>query len=115
MATPLSANRSIGNMRDNGFRTAREGPMSSQPPRPDEVSAVDQEGASHAGKLERHAIGLPAVTAQSAALIAPAAGSVASLAFIAGYSGAATPLAFLIGLLVCVCVALVIGEYAKRL
>jgi amino acid transporter len=65
--------------------------------------------------LERHAIGLPAVTAQSAALIAPAAGSVASLAFIAGYSGAATPLAFLIGLLVCVCIALVIGEYARRL
>jgi amino acid transporter len=65
--------------------------------------------------LERHAIGLPAVTAQSAALIAPAAGSVAGLAFIVGYSGAATPLAFLIGLLVCVCVALVIGEYVRRL
>src|SRR5258708_12003697 len=65
--------------------------------------------------LERHAIGLPAVTAQSAALIAPAAGSVAGLAFIVGYSGGATPLAFVIGLLVCVCVALVIGEYAKRL
>jgi amino acid transporter len=66
-------------------------------------------------RLERHAIGLPAVTAQSAALIAPAAGSVAGLAFIVSYSGAATPLAFLIGLLVCVCIALVIGEYAKRL
>ena len=65
--------------------------------------------------LERHAIGLPAVTAQSAALIAPAAGSVAGLVFIVGYSGAATPLAFLIGLLVCVCIALVIGEYARRL
>jgi amino acid transporter len=65
--------------------------------------------------LERHAIGLPAVTAQSAALIGPAAGSVAGLAFIVGYSGAATPLAFLIGLLVCVCIALVIGEYARRL
>lgn len=65
--------------------------------------------------LERHAVGLPAVTAQSAALIGPAAGSVAGLAFIVGYSGAATPLAFLIGLLVCVCIALVIGEYARRL
>jgi amino acid transporter len=65
--------------------------------------------------LERHSVGLPAVTAQSAALIAPAAGSVAGLAFIVGYSGAATPLAFLIGLLVCVCIALVIGEYARRL
>jgi amino acid transporter len=65
--------------------------------------------------LERYAIGLPAVTAQSAALIGPAAGSVAGLAFIVGYSGAATPLAFLIGLVVCVCIALVIGEYARRL
>jgi len=65
--------------------------------------------------LEQHAIGLPAVTAQSAALIGPAVGSVAGLAFIVGYSGAATPLAFVIGLVVCVCVALVIGEYARRL
>jgi amino acid transporter len=65
--------------------------------------------------LERHAIGLSAVTAQSAALIAPAAGSVAGLAFIVSYSGAATPLAFLIGLVVCVCIAMVIGEYARRL
>jgi amino acid transporter len=89
--------------------------MSSQPPRPDEASAADHAGPGQGGGLERHAIGLPAVTAQSAALIAPAAGSVAGLAFIAGYSGAATPLAFLIGLIVCVCVALVIGEYAKRL
>jgi amino acid transporter len=89
--------------------------MSSQPPRPDEASAADHAGTGQGGGLERHAIGLPAVTAQSAALIAPAAGSVAGLAFIAGYSGAATPLAFLIGLIVCVCVALVIGEYAKRL
>jgi amino acid transporter len=65
--------------------------------------------------LERHAIGLSAVTAQSAALIGPAAGSVAGLAFIVSYSGAATPLAFLIGLVVCVCIAMVIGEYARRL
>jgi amino acid transporter len=75
--------------------------------------SVDQDQDQH--RLERHAIGLPAVTAQSAALIAPAAGSVAGLVFIVGYSGAATPLAFLIGLLVCVCIALVIGEYARRL
>src|ERR1700689_2096713 len=65
--------------------------------------------------LERHASGLPAVTAQSAALIGPAAGSVAGLAFFVGYAGAATPLAFLIGLVVCICIALVIGEYARRL
>jgi len=86
--------------------------MSSQPQR---VQAAQDPGADSSQGLERHAIGLPAVAAQSAALIAPAAGSVAGLAFIAGYSGAATPLAFLIGLVVCICIALVIGEYAKRL
>jgi amino acid transporter len=85
--------------------------MSSHPHR-----AVAESPSPGAGEnLESQAIGLPAVVAQSAALIAPAAGSVAGLAFIVGYSGAATPLAFLIGLLVCVCIALVIGEYAKRL
>jgi amino acid transporter len=72
-------------------------------------------GTAARTQLERQAVGLPAVAAQSAALIAPAAGSVAGLAFIVGYSGGATPLAFLIGLAVCVCIALVIGEYAKRL
>lgn len=71
--------------------------------------------AASAHRLERHAIGLPAVTAQSAALIGPAAGAVASTAFIAGYAGGATPLAFVIGLVVCVAIAFVIGEYAKRL
>ncbi len=89
--------------------------MPSQPPPPNPVSAADPAKPGHGIELEQRAIGLPAVTAQSAALIGPAAGSVAGLAFIAGYSGAATPLAFLIGLIVCVAVALVIGEYAKRL
>ncbi len=44
-----------------------------------------------------------------------ACNSVASLAFIAGYWVRRCLLAFLIGLLVCVCIALVIGEYARRL
>src|SRR5215471_7035287 len=88
--------------------------MSSQPPYSSEAPSATHVGAGQAG-LERRAIGLPAVTTQSAALIAPAAGSVATVAFVAGYTGVATPLSFLIGLLVCVAVALVIGEYAKRL
>jgi amino acid transporter len=88
--------------------------MSSQPPHSSEASSAARVATGQAG-LERGAIGLPAVTAQSAALIAPAAGSVATVAFVAGYTGVATPLSFLIGLLVCVAVALVIGEYAKRL
>lgn len=77
------------------------------------VAAGAAAAATHT--LERHAIGLPAVTAQSAALIGPAVGAVATVTFVAGYSGGATPLAFLIGFLVCLCVAVVIGEYAKRL
>lgn len=89
--------------------------MSAQPSSPNPVSAAGRGGTAPATQLEGRAIGLPAVTAQSAALIAPAAGSVASVAFIASYSGAATPLAFIIGLIVCVAVALVIGEYARRL
>ena len=82
-----------------------------------QAGAVTYDGraASASDRLERHAIGLPAVTAQSAALIAPAAGAVASTAFIVGYAGGATPLAFLIGLVICVAIAIVIGEYAKRL
>jgi hypothetical protein len=46
--------------------------------------SVGQDQDQH--RLERHAIGLPAVTAQSAALIAPAAGSVAGLVFIVDHS-----------------------------
>lgn len=67
------------------------------------------------GTLEAHSIGLAAVSAQSAALIGPAVGAVAGLAFVVSFSGGATPLAFLIGFVVCLCIAGVIGEYAKRL
>ena len=67
------------------------------------------------GNLERHSIGLPAASAQSAALIGPAVGAVAGLAFVVSFSGGATPLAFFIGFVICLCIAGVIGEYAKRL
>jgi amino acid transporter len=65
--------------------------------------------------LEKHTIGLPSVTAQSAALIAPAGAAVASMAFIASFAGGASPLAFLIGFVICIFLARVIGEYAKHL
>src|ERR1039458_9265334 len=67
------------------------------------------------GNLERHSIGLPAASAQSAALIGPAVGAVAGLAFVVSFSGGATPLAFFIGFVICLRIAGVIGEYAKRL
>ena len=73
------------------------------------------QSAASQHNLERHAIGLSAVSAQSAALIGPAVGAVAGLAFVVSFSGGATPLAFLIGFVVCLCIAGVIGEYAKRL
>jgi amino acid transporter len=75
-------------------------------------SAWDDTGG---GELEKHSVGLAAVSAQSAALIGPAAGAVAGLAFVVSFSGGATPLAFLLGFVVCLCIAGVIGEYAKRL
>jgi amino acid transporter len=66
-------------------------------------------------ELERHSLGLPAVIAQSAALTGPAVGIVTGLTFMVSFSGGATPLAFLIGFIAVLCIAAVIGEYAKRL
>lgn len=68
-----------------------------------------------AGGLRAHSVGLPAAIAQSAALIGPTGGVVIGLAFIASLSMGASPLAFVIGLVICLCIAKTIGEYAKRL
>jgi len=47
-------------------------------------------------------------------MVAPTAGIVATVAFIASYAGLASPLSFAIGTLICLAIALVIGEYARR-
>ena len=73
--TSLRANRSISNMQRSGSGTDSGGPMSTQPPARERSSGSPQTPARRA---RAPAVGLPAVTAQSAALIAPAAGSVAT-------------------------------------
>jgi len=67
------------------------------------------------GHLERGIIGLPSAVAQSAAMVAPTAGIVATVAFIAGYAGLASPLTFAIGTVICLCIGVVVGEYARRI
>ena len=64
--------------------------------------------------LERGAIGLPSAIVQGAAMVAPAAGIVGAVAFIAIYAGMAEPLSFLIGTAICLCIAGVVAEYARR-
>lgn len=64
--------------------------------------------------LERGSIGLPSAVVQGAAMVAPTAGIVATVAFIATYAGLASPLAFAAGTVICLAIALVVGEYARR-
>ncbi len=52
---------------------------------------------------------------QSAALIGPAAGATAGFVFIASESGFASPFAMVIGMLFSLCLAAVIGEFARKL
>lgn len=83
--------------------------MTTRADRPESTSVAAASG------LRPHSVGLPAAVAQSAALIGPTGGVVVGLAFIASLSMGASPLAFLIGLVICLCIAKTIGEYAKRL
>ena len=64
--------------------------------------------------LERGSIGLPSAIVQGAAMVAPTAGIVATVAFIATYAGLASPLAFAAGTVICLAIAFVVGEYARR-
>lgn len=77
-----------------------------------ESSAVD---ASRTSNLRGGSIGLSGAVVQSAALIAPAVGATAGFVFIAGESGFAAPFAMVIGMLISLCVAVVIGDYARKL
>jgi amino acid transporter len=65
--------------------------------------------------LKSHSVNLWGAVAQSAALIGPAAGVTAGNIFVAGLSGPASPLAFVIGLIVCLSIAKVVGDYARQL
>ena len=63
-------------------------------------------------RLRSGSVGLSGAIAQSAALIGPAAGGIVGSIFVAGLAGPAASLAFLIGTVVCVCIARVIGVHA---
>lgn len=65
--------------------------------------------------LQRNAVGLVPVLFQSVANMAPGAAVAFSILFAAPYAGGATPLAVLIGLGLCLLVAVTIGQMAKHL
>jgi amino acid transporter len=65
--------------------------------------------------LRRNAVGLVPVLFQSVANMAPGAAVAFSILFAAPYAGGATPLAVLIGLGLCLLVAITIGQLAKHL
>jgi amino acid transporter len=78
------------------------------------LQEASRSGVTDEPTLESGSIGLPSAIVQGAAMVAPTAGIVASVAFIASYSGLASPLAFAVGTVICLAVALVVGEYARR-
>jgi amino acid transporter len=59
--------------------------------------------------------GLGGAVVQSAALIGPAAGATAGFVFIASESGFASPFAMAIGMIFSLCLAVIIGEFARKL
>jgi amino acid transporter len=59
--------------------------------------------------------GIGGAVVQSAALIGPAAGATAGFVFIASESGFASPFAMVVGMVFSVCLAIVIGEFARKL
>jgi len=76
---------------------------------------VSTENAETVHGLSRNSVGLSGAVAQSAAFIGPAVGLTAGNIFIAGLSGIASPFEFVIGLVISMCIALTIGEYAKHI
>ncbi len=68
-----------------------------------------------AGKLSADAVGVVPVVFQSVANMAPAASVAFSILFAAQYAGGATPLAVLVGLGLCLLIAITIGQMAKHL
>ena len=71
-------------------------------------------GASQ-GALSANAVGLVPVVFQSIANMAPAASVAFSILFAAQYAGGATPLAVVVGLGLCLLIAITIGQMAKHL
>src|SRR5436190_10135057 len=71
--------------------------------------------AERVSKLRGGSTGLGGAVVQSAALIAPAAGATAGFVFIASQSGFASPFAMVVGTIFSLCLAVIIGEFARKL
>jgi amino acid transporter len=65
--------------------------------------------------LQGGSTGLGGALVQSAALIGPAAGATAGFVFIASQSGFASPFAMVVGMIFSLCLAVIIGEFARKL
>jgi amino acid transporter len=72
-------------------------------------------GSPQARGLSSNAVGLVPVVFQSIANMAPGASVAFSILFAAAYAGGATPLAVLVGLGLCLLIAITIGQMAKHL
>lgn len=77
------------------------------------TAAAEQRGTQ--GELHRGSVGLVSVLFQSVANMAPGAAVAFSILFAAPYAGGSTPLAVVIGLVMCLLVAVTIGQMAKHL
>ena len=66
-------------------------------------------------RLTANSVGMVPVVFQSVANMAPGAAVAFSILFAAQYAGGATPLAVLVGLGLCLLVAITIGQMAKHL
>jgi amino acid transporter len=75
----------------------------------DSEKAHDTDPVAPSDHLQQRSIGLAGAVVQSAAMVGPTGGLVLGLVFISSLAGGATPLSFVL------CLAAVIGEYAKRL
>jgi amino acid transporter len=74
------------------------------------ISPQQRVSALHGGTT-----GLGGAVVQSAALIAPAAGATAGFVFVASESGFASPFSMVVGMVFSLCLAVIIGEFARKL
>src|SRR5579884_4037041 len=80
-----------------------------------EATRVGMPEVERISALRGGSTGLGGAVVQSAALIGPAAGATAGFVFIASESGFASPFAMVVSLLFSLCLAVVIGEFARKL
>jgi amino acid transporter len=76
---------------------------------------MDAPSSARQSTLRGGSIGIAGATVQSAALIAPAVGATAGMVFIASQSGFASAFAMVVGMLISLAVAVVIGDYARKI